>query len=116
MSRHLSADVYGYLPYWEMNSATRLPRLRRAVRHQPLLGDLDRGRDPDRTEPGGYAAINGSIGRSVIAAARAHGVRVELCFTTFGYTKNENLFGDPARQATVIAELRSLVRDLGAVG
>ena len=33
MSDHLSGDVYGYLPYWEMTSAIAgLPRLRRPLR------------------------------------------------------------------------------------
>ena len=60
--------------------------------------------------------MTGSIGRSVIAAAKARGVRVEICFTTFGVTKNATLFGDPARRAKVIAELRALVGQLGADG
>ena len=116
MSRHLSGDVYGYLPYWEMSSAILDYLDYDALSVISLFsvtwtgaGTLDRG------EPG-YAAITGSIGRSVIAAARARGVRVEISFTTFGVTKNATLFGDPARRAKVIAELRALVRQLGADG
>jgi spore germination protein YaaH len=116
MSKHLSADVYGYLPYWEMSSATLDYLDYDALSVISLFSVTWTGTGTvDRSEPG-YAAITGSIGRSVIAAAKARGVRVELCFTTFGYTKNEDLFGDPVRRATVIGELRSLVRDLGVQG
>ncbi|MCU0482784.1 MAG: glycosyl hydrolase family 18 protein [Chloroflexi bacterium] len=69
----------------------------------------------DRTLAG-YRAITGSIGRELIAAAHARGVRVEITFTSFGLAKNRAFFGDTARQAITISELRSLVRSLGADG
>jgi hypothetical protein len=56
------------------------------------------------------------VGTAAIAAAKARGVRVELCFTSFGLAKNALFFGDPARQAVLIAELRALVHDVGAEG
>lgn len=116
MSSHLSGDVYGYLPYWEMSSAVVDYIDWNALSVIGLFSVTWTGTGGiSRTEPG-YAAITGSVGRAVVAAARARGVRVELTFTTFGFTKNETFFGDPARQATAIAELRALVLQVGADG
>jgi hypothetical protein len=116
MSRHLSGDVYGYLPYWEMSSATLDYLDWNALSAISLFSVTWTGSGGlDRSQPG-YGAITGSIGRQVIAAARARGVRVELCFTTFGYDKNATFFGDPARRATAIAQLRALVAATGAGG
>jgi spore germination protein YaaH len=116
MSRHLSGDVYGYLPYWEMSSAVLDYLDYDALSVISLFSVTWTGSGTLARTESGYKAIVGTIGRSVVAAAKSRGVRVELCFTTFGYTKNENLFGSPARQATAIAELRALVRDLGLQG
>ena len=116
MSRHLSGDVYGYLPYWEMSSAVLDYLDYDALSVISLFSVTWTGSGTLASTEPGYKAIVGSIGRSVIAAAKARGVRVELCFTTFGLTKNESLFGSPARRAKVIAELRTLVRELGVQG
>ena len=116
MSGHLSGDVYGYLPYWEMSTATLDYLDWNALSAISLFSVTWTGTGTlDRTQPG-YRAILGSIGTAVSAAAKARGVRVELCFTSFGYTKNASLFGDPARQAVAIAELRALVGVIGADG
>jgi spore germination protein YaaH len=116
MSAHLSGDVYGYLPYWEMSTATLGYLDWNALSAISLFSVTWTGTGTlDRTLAG-YKAILGSNGTAVSAAAKARGVRVELCFTSFGYTKNASLFGDPARQAVVIAELRALVGAIGADG
>jgi spore germination protein YaaH len=116
MSGHLSGDVYGYLPYWEMSAATQDYLDWNALSAISLFSVTWTGTGTlDRTQPG-YKAITGSLGRDVVAAAKAGGVRVELCFTSFGYDKNATLFGDPARQAAVIAELRAFATEIGADG
>jgi hypothetical protein len=116
MSGHLSGDVYGYLPYWEMSTATLDYLDWNALSVISLFSVTWTGSGTlDRTQSG-YRAITGSLGRSVAAAAKGSGVRVELCFTSFGYDKNATLFGDPARQAAVIAELRALATEIGADG
>lgn len=116
MSAHLSSDVYGYLPYWEMTSAivdyldwNALSVLSLFSVTQTATGTLNQSL-------GGYKAIVGSLGRTLVATAKSRGVRVELCFSSFGYDKNAAFFGDPARQATTIAELRALVLAVGADG
>ena len=116
MSDHLSSDVYGYLPYWEMTSAivdyldwNALSVLSLFSVTQTATGTINRSL-------AGCKAIIGSLGRTLVATAKARGVRVELTFTSFGYDKNAAFFGDPARQETLIAELRALVLDVGADG
>ncbi len=116
MSDHLSSDVYGYLPYWEMTSAivdyldwNALSVLSLFSVTQTATGTINR-------TLAGYKAITGSLGRTLVATAKSRGVRVELTFTSFGYDKNAAFFADPARQAALIAELRALVLDVGADG
>ena len=116
MSDHLSGDVYGYLPYWEMSSETLDYVDWNALSVLSLFSVTWAGSGTLDTTQSGYRAITGSLGRAVVAAAQARGVRVEICFTSFGYDKNETFFGDPARQARTIAELQAFVRETGAQG
>jgi len=116
MSDHLSGDVYGYLPYWEMSSETLDYVDWNALSVLGLFSVTWTGSGTLDTTQSGYRAITGSLGRAAVAAARARGVRVEICFTSFGYDKNETFFGDPARQARTISELQAFVRETGAQG
>jgi spore germination protein YaaH len=116
MSSHLSGDVYAYLPYWQMKTATvdyidwnALSVLSLFSVTQASNGTLNR-------TLAGYRAITGSIGRTLIATAHARGVRVEITFTSFGLSKNRLFYTDTVRQATTIAELRAFVRAVGADG
>jgi hypothetical protein len=116
MSDHLSGDVYGYLPYWEMTGEILDYLDWNALSAISLFSVTWTGSGTLDRSQAGYRAITGSLGRSVIDAARARGVRVELCFTSFGYDKNATFFGDPARQAAAVAELRAFAAEIGAEG
>jgi hypothetical protein len=116
MSAHLSGDVYGYLPYWQMSSAVLDYIDWNALSVVALFSVTQTGTGAlDRTLAG-YRSITGSLGRTLVDTAHARGVRIEIAFTSFGLNKNRAFFGSVARQATTIAELRSLVRSLGADG
>jgi len=116
MSRHLSGDVYGYLPYWEINSSTLAYLDFNALSALSLFSVTWTGTGKlNQTQPG-YLSMTGATGRAIIAAAKARGVHVEITFTTFGTTTNATFFGDPARQAAAIADLRALVASLGVDG
>jgi hypothetical protein len=116
MSDHLSADVYGYLPYWEMVAGILDYLDWNALSVVSLFSVGSTTSGPlDPTQPG-YKAIVAPLGASVIAAARARGVRVEVTWTSFGYDRNAAFFGDPARQAAAIAGLRAFVTSVGADG
>ena len=80
-------ELYGYLPYWEMNAtmAAYLPSV-------PLTtiglfsvtataaGGLQHGQL-------GYRRITGQIGARLIAEAHARGQRVEIVFSSFGWAR-----------------------------
>jgi hypothetical protein len=116
MSAHLSGDVYGYLPYWEMSSETLAYLDWNALSALSLFSVTWTGGGTLDTMQPGFRAIGGPLGREVVAAAKARGVRVELCLTSFGYDRNATFFGDAARQAQAISELRALVLELGVDG
>ncbi len=116
MSAHLSGDVYGYLPYWEMDATIEAYLDWNALSVISLfsVGAGSTGA-LDGTGPG-YRAITSAQGRRIIATAEAHGVRTEITFTSFGASKNATFFGSAPAQAQAIADLRALVKDLGAGG
>jgi spore germination protein YaaH len=116
MSAHLSGDVYGYLPYWEMDSSTEdyidwnaLSVISLFSVTQDATGDLN-------ATTAGYRAVTSERGRRIAATARSRGVRVEIAFTTFGTDKNAAFFGSQAAQLTAVDQLRALVADVGADG
>lgn len=109
-------EVYGFLPYWEMDDtivdhvgATDLTTLGLfSVTHQ-RSGELDDGQH-------GYRAIAGTIGRDLIRVAHDRGQRVELVYTSFGAGKNRQFYTEPDAQARWIEVLVDLVDELGFDG
>ena len=116
MSAHLSGDVYGYLPYWEMDSSIEDSLDWNALSAISLFSVTQGSTGALNRSAAGYVAITSDRGRRIAATARARGVRVELTFTSFGNDKNAAFFGSASAQATTIAELRALVADVGADG
>lgn len=114
--RRLSKEVYGYLPYWEVDAGTN------AYLRYDLLTDialfsvtLTGSGALDTTTPG-YRMVTGSHAATIIANAHAAGVRVDLTFTSFGFAKNDAFFRDPAAMANGVAALTGLVNALGLDG
>jgi hypothetical protein len=109
-------EVYGFLPYWEMDDtivdhvgATDLTTLGLfSVTHQ-RNGELDDAQH-------GYRAIAGSIGRDLIRVAHERGQRAELVYTSFGAGKNRQFYTEPDAQARWIEVLVDLVDELGLDG
>lgn len=100
-------EVYGYVPYWEMDdalpdhvAATNLTTLALfSVTHE-ADGSL-------ATDEHGIRHIEGEIGRRLLDEAHARGTRVELVYTSFGTEKNERFLTDRAAQdrwITVLVE------------
>ncbi len=110
-------EVYGFVPYWEMDgtiaahlAGTRLTTLALFSVTNKRNGSLD-------TTQRGYKAITGPLGEQLIREAHDRGVRVEIVFTSFGATKNKQLFGASATiQDEVIAGFVELVDRVGADG
>ena len=109
-------EVYGFLPYWEMDdsivehvAATDLTTLGLfSVTHR-RDGELDDGQY-------GFRAIAGDIGKSLIRAAHDRGARVELVYTSFGPGKNRQFYTEPEAQARWIEVLVDLVEEQGFDG
>jgi len=117
-THHLSSEVVGYLPYWEMNAGTfadlDLTKLSSIVLFSigwNASGHLI-------TNANGYAAITRSDTIAFVAAAKAAGVRVLVSFTSFGATKNAAFFADAnaAARSTFVAEAAAFVHSQGLDG
>ncbi|MDR3544405.1 MAG: hypothetical protein P4L30_01385, partial [Candidatus Limnocylindrales bacterium] len=116
MSAHLSGDVYGYLPYWEMDSRIEASLDWNALSVISLFSVTQDSTGALDKTTAGWRAITSARGRRIAATAREHGVRVEITFTTFGNARNAAFFGSTAEQAATIAGLRALVANVGADG
>ncbi|HEY7525199.1 MAG TPA: glycoside hydrolase family 18 protein [Candidatus Limnocylindrales bacterium] len=106
----LSAEVVGYLPYWQMTAETfaaiDLTKLTTIILFSvgwDAAGHL-------RTDQPGYRAITGDATRDFVRRARGEGVSVTLSFTSFGLTKNAAFFTNPTAQATFVDEAAAFVR------
>lgn len=100
-------EVYGYVPYWEMDetiadhlATTNLTTLALFSVTNTRDGSID-------TTQNGYKRITSPVGERMIREAHERGVRVELVFTSFGEVRNQRLFGADA-QALRNATLSSL--------
>jgi spore germination protein YaaH len=112
----LSAEIVGYLPYWEMNAATfgdiDLTKLTSIVLFSvgwDATGQLV-------SDAPGYRGITSSATTAFVSAAQAAGIRVLVSFTSFGLTKNTNFFSNPAAQATFVAQAAAFVAARGLDG
>ncbi len=109
-------EVYGFLPYWEMDDAivehvgaTDLTTLALfSVTHR-RDGELDDAQN-------GYNQITDGLGREIIRAAQDRGTRVELVYTSFGAGKNRQFYTEPEAQERWIEVLVDLVVELGLDG
>lgn len=113
-------ELYGYLPYWQMNDAVAAYLERVPVTTLALFSVTTTSSGGLKRNETGYARITGARGRGLIADAHRRGQRVELVYTSFGYRANANLFGDDPkaqrRRARAALELANLASVLGVDG
>ena len=109
-------EVYGFVPYWEMDAGiaahladTDLTTLALFSVTHKKNGDLSPGER-------GYRRIDGSLGRQLITEAHHRGIRVELVYTSFGTGKNDVFFRSAEAQDRTIAGLVAMAGDLGVDG
>ncbi len=86
-------ELYGFLPYWQMNAAVAEHLRTTPVTTLALFSVAARRNGALNTNPQGYRRITGDIGRRLIREAHERGARVELVFTSFGEARNGRLFG-----------------------
>jgi putative cell wall-binding protein len=115
-ARRLSGEIYGYLPYWEIDSGTD------AYLRYDLLTDIAlfsvglSSSGSIVTSGTGYGPVTGSTAATIVAHAHAAGVRVDLTVTSFGLAKNSAFFRSPAAMAAAVAAISNLVKGEGLDG
>src|SRR5262245_35389748 len=107
----LTGQVYGYLPYWEINRSTAAHLRYDLLTTIALFGmGITASGQIDETTPG-YDAYLGKNAAAVINAAHAQGVRVVPTFQLFDFGQLRDLrafLGKPAAQRTFIKEALAL--------
>lgn len=116
LSGNLSADVFGYLPYWSIGSWTDA-----YLRYDLLttiaffgVGVNDDG-TLNTTTPGYQAYMSGTA-TTIIQHAHAAGVRTVITFQSFGLAHNAAFFSNPTAQRTFVREATALMAARGADG
>jgi spore germination protein YaaH len=110
-------EVYGYVPYWEMDG-TIAEHVKSVTLTTLALFSVTNRRDGSIDEAqNGFKRITGAVGRRLIADAHDRKVRVEIVFTSFGRARNKQLFGSTvASQDKVIASLVAFAKEIGVDG
>jgi spore germination protein YaaH len=109
-------EVYGFLPYWEIDDGIADHLATTDLTTLALFSVTHRRNGELATNQNGYRSITSERGRRIIEEAHDRGVRVELVYTSFGSTKNERFYSEPASQARWTKELVDLVVELGLDG
>jgi spore germination protein YaaH len=108
-------EVYGFVPYWEMDGSIADHIGRTDLTTLALFSVTHRrnGRLDNQT---GLRRIRADVGRDMIRAARRQGARVEIVYTSFGSAKNRAFYGDPKAQERWLGEIVGLVEELDLDG
>jgi len=116
LSTRLTREVYGYLPWWELDSGTDA-YLRYDLLSTIALFSFRFAADGTIPTSSTTDRLTGPLGQTIIAHAHAAGVRVELSFS-FAQTPepNDAFFSDPAVMKTAIASAVALLKQTGADG
>lgn len=115
-ARRLSAEVYGFLPYWEIDEGIDGYLRYDLLTDIALFSVTVTSTGAIATSGGGYASITGPATAAIIANAHAAGVRVDLTVTSFGFDKNSAFFGNPAAMATAATAISDFVQSEGLDG
>ena len=109
-------EMYGYVPYWEMDEGIADHLATTDLTTLGLFSVTHRKSGALAKNERGYKRITDDIGSRMIREAHDRGVRVELVYTSFGQAKNSAFYSDAAAQDRTIAELVALADDLGVDG
>ena len=110
------SEIFGFIPYWEMDASIVPHVAGTPLTTLALFSVTSTTKGTLKANAKGYKQITSDVGRSLIRTAHAHGMDVQLVFSSFGASRNERLFGRPDLQASVIAGLVDLVDELGVDG
>ncbi len=111
-----SIDVFGYLPYWEIDSSTDAYLRYDVLDTIALFGVAFRADGSFNTTDPSYKTVTGTTAATVIQHAHAAGDRVVITFESFNADHNAQFLSDPQAQTTFIANAIALLQQLGADG
>ena len=86
-------ELYGYLPYWQMSSSIATYLQGAPLSTLALFSVTAKKSGAIDPKPLGYRRITGAIGQQLITEAHGRGERVDIVFSSFGATRNGQLFG-----------------------
>lgn len=109
-------EVFGYVPYWEMNDGIAEHLARTPLTTLALFSVTHTKTGKIDTSQTGYKRITGAIGRQLIREAHDRGVAVQLAYTSFGSARNERFFASAAIQDATIEALVALTVKIGVDG
>ncbi|MHB8672625.1 MAG: glycosyl hydrolase family 18 protein [Candidatus Limnocylindrales bacterium] len=116
VTHRLSKEVFGYLPYWELDGGTDA-NLRYDLLSTIAFFGVNANSDGTlNTSLPGYAGYLSANATTIIQHAHAMGVRTVITFQSFGTSKNAAFFTNPTAQATAIQQLVALMQARGADG
>jgi spore germination protein YaaH len=111
-----SIDIFGYLPYWEIDSSTDAYLRYDVVNTIALFGVAFRADGSFNTTDPSYQTVTGATAATVIQHAHAAGDRVVITFESFNADHNAQFLSNPLAQTTFIANAVALLRQVGADG
>lgn len=109
-------EVYGFVPYWEMDGGIAAHLRGTALTTLALFSVTAAADGAIDATTSGYQRITGDLGRRLIREAHARRVRVELTFSSFGFARNRHFFSDLKSQDRTIASLVALAGKLRVDG
>lgn len=109
-------EVYGYIPYWEMNDGIAEHLARTPLTTLALFSVTNTKTGKIDTSQTGYKRITGPIGKQLIREAHDRGIAVQLAYTSFGTARNERFFASAAVQDATIEALVALTVKIGVDG
>ena len=109
-------EVYGFVPYWEMNADIAAHLARTPLTTLALFSVTHTKTGKIDTTQTGYKRITGSIGAQLIREAHARGTAVQLVYTSFGTARNERFFASMPVQDAAIASLVAVAGTIGVDG
>ncbi len=111
-----SIDVFGYLPYWEIDSTVDAYLRYDVLDTIALFGVAFRTDGSLNTADASYKAVTGPTAAAIVQHAHAAGDRVVMTFESFNADHNAQFLSDPHAQTAFIANAIALIRQLGLDG
>jgi spore germination protein YaaH len=109
-------EVFGFLPYWEMNGDIANDVARTDLTTLALFSVTHTKTGAIDTKQTGYQRITGAIGTQLIREAHDRGVKVQLVYSSLGTARNQRLFASMPVQDATIAALAALASRIGVDG